>query len=384
VRVDLRTEADDAEGAGAYHRALGPLDGAGDGSVRPALPRTRRRHRKFAIASTARGIGTRRRCIDAVGVTNDEIRLSTLKASTRRPIIDRRKRIRHPLRRRVNQGKGSNMGLRVNTNIASINAQRNVAGVTTRLQKNFQKLSTGLRISGAADDAAGLAISERLRAQVRSLAQASRNANDGISLVQVGEGALNEVSNILVRLREISVQAANGSSSTADKDTLNEEFQSLINEINRIGLSTEFNGIKLLDGSSSSVSFQVGINTTANVDVLNITLTAALSTTLGLSALNIGSVGSTSTAITSIDTAINQVSALRGRFGALQNRLQSTIANLGVAYESLSAAESRIRDVDVAFETAELTRNSILQQAAISILGQANAQPQAALALLQG
>lgn len=276
------------------------------------------------------------------------------------------------------------MGLRVNTNIASINAQRSVAGVTSRLQGNFQRLSTGLRISGAADDAAGLAISERLRAQIRSLGQASRNANDGISLVQVGEGALNEVSNILVRLRELGVQAANGASSSTDKDTLQEEFSSLVNEINRIGQSTEFNGIKLLDGSSSAVSFQVGINTTPGVDVLNISLTAALSTSLGLSTLDIGSAGNTSLAINAIDTAINSVSSLRGRFGALQNRLQSTIANLGVAYESLSAAESRIRDVDVAFETAELTRNSILQQASISILSQANAQPQAALSLLQG
>ncbi len=276
------------------------------------------------------------------------------------------------------------MGLRVNTNIASINAQRNTSQVTTRLARNFQRLSTGLRISSAADDAAGLAISERLRAQVRSLTQASRNANDGISLVQVGEGALNEVSNILVRLRELAIQSANGSSSTADKNTIKEEFDSLVNEINRIAQSTEFNGIKLLDGSSTSVMFQVGINTTANIDQLNISLTPALSTTLGLSSLDVGSGGSTSTAIQAIDGAINTVSQLRGTFGSLQNRLQSTIANLGVAAESLSAAESRIRDVDVAFETAELTRNNILQQASISILSQANAQPQAALQLLQG
>ncbi len=276
------------------------------------------------------------------------------------------------------------MGLRVNTNIASINAQRNTAQVTGRLARNYQRLSTGLRISTAADDAAGLAISERLRSQVRSLAQASRNANDGISLVQVGEGALNEVSNILVRLRELAIQSANGSSSTADKNTLKEEFDSLVNEINRIAQSTEFNGIKLLDGSASTVTFQVGINTAAGIDSLNVALTPALSTTLGLSTVDIGSGGSSSFAITRIDSAINSVSQLRGRFGSLQNRLQSTIANLGVAGESLSAAESRIRDVDVAYETAELTRNNILQQASISILAQANAQPQAALQLLQG
>ena len=276
------------------------------------------------------------------------------------------------------------MGLRVNTNVASINAQRNTAQVTTRLARNYQRLSTGLRISTAADDAAGLAISERLRSQVRSLSQATRNANDGISLVQVGEGALNEVSNILTRLRELTIQSANGSVSNTDRNTLKEEFDSLVTEINRIAQSTEFNGIKLLDGSASTVMFQIGINTQANIDQLNVTLTPALSTTLGLSSLDIGSGGNTSTAIAAIDTAINSVSALRGKFGSVQNRLQSTIANLGVTAESLSAAESRIRDVDVAYETAELTRNNILQQASISILAQANQQPQAALQLLQG
>ncbi|MBL8750791.1 MAG: flagellin FliC [Planctomycetes bacterium] len=276
------------------------------------------------------------------------------------------------------------MGLRVNTNVASINAQRNTAQVTTRLARNYQRLSTGLRISTAADDAAGLAISERLRSQVRSLQQASRNANDGISLVQVGEGALNEVSNILVRLRELTVQSANGSVSNADRDTLMEEFGTLVTEINRIAQSTEFNGIKLLDGSASTVVFQVGINTNANIDQLGVTLTPALSTTLGLASLDIGSGGNTTTAMTQIDGAINLVSQLRGKFGSVQNRLQSTIANLGVTAESLQAAESRIRDVDVAYETAELTRNNILQQASISVLAQANAQPQAALQLLQG
>jgi flagellin len=276
------------------------------------------------------------------------------------------------------------MGLRVNTNIASINAQRNTAQVTSRLARNYQRLSTGLRISTAADDAAGLAISERLRSQVRSLSQASRNANDGISLVQVGEGALNEVSNILVRLRELAIQSANGSSSTDDKETIQEEFSSLVNEINRIAQSTEFNGIRLLDGSASSVTFQVGINATVGIDQLDVSLTPALTTSLGLASIDVGSTGSTSFAISQIDTAIGSVAQLRGRFGSLQNRLQSTIANLGVAAESLSAAESRIRDVDVAYETAQLTRNNILQQASISILSQANQQPQAALQLLQG
>ena len=274
------------------------------------------------------------------------------------------------------------MGLRVNTNVTSINAQRNLASVTDRLSTNFRRLSTGLRISTAADDAAGLAISERLRSQVRSLDQAKRNANDGISLVQTAEGALNEVNSVLTRLRELSIQAANGSVSNQDKDTLNEEFTSLVDEIDRIAQSTEFNGINLLDGSSASVSFQVGYGTTAGVDTLDVTLQAADETALGLDSLDISSTGNTSTAIAAIDTAINTVSSLRGSLGAAQNRLGSTINNLAIQTENLSAAESRIRDVDVAYETAQLTRNSILQQASISILAQANAQPQAALALL--
>jgi flagellin len=274
------------------------------------------------------------------------------------------------------------MGLRVNTNIASINAQRNLENVTTRLAGNFRRLSTGLRISTAADDAAGLAISERLRSQVASLQQAKRNANDGISLVQTGEGALNEVSSILIRLRELAVQSANGSVSGQDKTTLNEEFTSLVDEVNRIGRSTEFNGVKLLDGSSSSVTFQVGFGTTTGIDTLAITLNASLSTSLNLSTLDIGSAGDTSLAISNIDAAINSVSSLRGSLGAIQNRLGSTINNLSIQTENLSAAESRIRDVDVAYETAQLTRNQILQQASISVLAQANAQPQSALTLL--
>ena len=274
------------------------------------------------------------------------------------------------------------MGLRVNTNVTSINAQRNLSSVTGRLSTNFRRLSTGLRISSAADDAAGLAISERLRSQVRSLDQAKRNANDGISLVQTAEGALNEVSSILTRLRELSIQASNGTVSNADKDTLDEEFQSLVNEIDRIGSSTEFNDIKLLDGTQPTVTFQVGFGTTSGVDTLDVTLEAALATSLSLNSLDIGSGGSTNQAITAIDTAINTISGLRGSLGAVQNRLGSTINNLAIQTENLSAAESRIRDVDVAYETAQLTRNNILQQASISVLAQANAQPQSALSLL--
>ena len=274
------------------------------------------------------------------------------------------------------------MGLRVNTNVASINAQRNLSSVNERLSGNFRKLSTGLRISTAADDAAGLAISERLRSQIRSLDQAKRNANDGISLVQTAEGALNEVSSILTRLRELSIQSSNGSVSNADKETLDQEFQSLVNEVNRIGSSTEFSGIKLLDGSTSSVSFQVGFGTTSGTDTISVSLSAALSTSLSLNSLDIGSGGVPTTAITNIDAAINSVSSLRGTLGAVQNRLGSTINNLAITVENLSAAEARIRDVDVAYETAQLTRNQILQQSSIAVLSQANSLPQSALRLL--
>jgi flagellin len=272
------------------------------------------------------------------------------------------------------------MGLRVNTNVSSINAQRNLFSVNNRLAKNFNHLSTGLRVATAADDAAGLAISERLRSQIRSLSQAERNANDAVSLVQTGEGALNEVSNILVRMRELAVQASNGTVSSDDKATLHNEFEALRDEITRISNSTEFNGIKLLDGSSTQATFQVGIGTSAAINQISVTLSTMTATALSVDQVNIST--DPSTAIDQIDEAINSVSARRGAFGAVQNRLSSTISNLANARENLSAAESRIRDVDVAYETADMTRNSILKQAAISVLSQANMGPQSALALL--
>jgi flagellin len=274
------------------------------------------------------------------------------------------------------------MGLRVNTNIASLNAQRNLSTVTNQLNSSYRKLSTGLRITTAADDAAGLAISERLRSRVRSLDQAKRNSNDGISLVQTAEGALSEVSNILVRMRELAVQANNATVSDSDRKTLNEEFGNLVKEANRIARSTEFNGINLLDGTSSNLTFQVGFGTNTAVDQIGVSLSPALSTTLGIASLDIGSTGIPGSAMTVIDTAIDTVTSLRGSLGATQNRLQSTISNLGVAVENLSAAQSRVRDVDVASETAQLTRNSILQQASISILAQSNVAPQSALSLI--
>ena len=274
------------------------------------------------------------------------------------------------------------MALTVNTNLASIQAQRSLSRLTDQLGQSFRRLSTGLRIVSAADDAAGLAISERLRAQVRSMDQARRNANDGISMVQTAEGALDESGNLLIRLRELAVQASNGSVSSADRDTLQQEFGDLVDEIDRIAQSTEFNDIKLLDGSQASVSFHVGIGTTAGVDTLSVSLDSARSADLGIDTLVIGSSGDPLAAIDALDDAIDGVSGLRGRLGATQNRLGSTIANLAVQSENLTAAESRIRDVDVAYETAQLTRLQILQQAAVSVLGQSNALPQAALRLL--
>lgn len=274
------------------------------------------------------------------------------------------------------------MGLRVNTNVASLNAQRSLASVNGALESSFRRLSTGLRIATAADDAAGLAISERLRANIRGIEQSKRNALDGISLVQTTEGALNEVNTILVRLRELAVQSANGTVSNADKETLDDEFQQLVTEINRIGRATSFNNIQLLDGSVTAISLQIGYGTSAGIDTLALTLTASLSTSLNLNTLDIGSAGNTTLAITNVDAAINTVSQLRGRLGAVQNRLNSTISNISIAVENISAADSRVRDVDVAYETAQLTKHSILQQASISILTQANAQPQAALQLL--
>ncbi|MBI5432663.1 MAG: flagellin FliC [Planctomycetes bacterium] len=272
------------------------------------------------------------------------------------------------------------MGLRVNTNVAAMTAQRNLGAVTGRLQGNFARLSSGLRIATAADDAAGLGISERMRAQIRSYSTAGRNAQDGVSLAQTAEGAMQETSNILTRMRELAVQAANGTLTTTDRATLDTEFQALLSEVDRISSQTTFNGVQLLDGSSTGVSVQVGINAS---ETISVALQDASSSTLGISGEDVTSVTNANTAIGVIDTAIDTVTGARGDLGAAQNRLTSTIASITNTRENLSAAESRIRDVDVALETSDLTRNSILQQAAVSILSQANVQPQLALTLLQ-
>jgi len=269
------------------------------------------------------------------------------------------------------------MGLRVNTNIASLTAQRNLGAVTSRLQGNFARLSSGLRIATAADDAAGLGISERMRAHIRSLTVAGRNAQDGVSLTQTAEGAMQEISNNLGRMRELAVQAANGTLTTADRATLDTEYQALISEVDRIATQTTFNGVSLLD-SSATTSIQVGSQAGETITVTFSDVTAA---TLGLTG-NITSAANATTELGTLDTAIDSVSTARGALGASQNRMQSAIASIASARENLAAAESRIRDVDVAMETADLTRNSIMQQAATSVLAQANVQPQLALSLL--
>jgi flagellin len=274
------------------------------------------------------------------------------------------------------------MGLRINTNISSINAQRNLTQSTEALSRSLERLSSGLRITRASDDAAGLAISERLRAEVRAYEQASRNALDGISLLQVAEGALNEVSGILVRLRELAIQSANGTLGAAERTTVNQEAQDLVAEIDRVAAVTSFNGTLLLDGSAPTVDFQVGSGSTAN-DVISVTGVDATATGLGVNAIDLSTQAGASAANGVIQTAIDNLTGLRGGFGTAQNRLESTIRSIAVAVENTAAAESRIRDVDVASETAKLTRAQVLQQAGISVLAQANVSAQNALALLR-
>lgn len=273
------------------------------------------------------------------------------------------------------------MGLRINTNIASLNAQKNLDGVSARLSGNYQRLSSGLRIGKAADDAAGLGLSEKMRAKIKSYDQSSRNTQDGISFVQTAEGALEETGNLLNRIRELAVQASNGTLGSSERTTINTEVQSVIAEIDRISSSTEFNGVNLLDGSTTTASIQVGISANQTIDI---GLQNSSATTLSINAVATTSVALANTAITAVDAAINTLNTARGRLGASQNRLQSAFGTIQTARENLTASESRIRDVDFAAETADLTRNSILQQAATSVLQQANTQPQIALSLLRG
>jgi flagellin len=271
------------------------------------------------------------------------------------------------------------MGLRINTNVASLNAQRNLMNVSSGLSGNFSRLSSGMRIATASDDAAGLGISERMRSQIKSYGVAARNAQDGISLSQTAEGAMSESSNILVRMRELSMQSANGTLGTDDRAVLQTEFASLLGELDRISTDTEFNGIALLDGTTPTVGIQVGVGAG---DTIDMTLTAVSSTDLSVNAETVATTAGADSALTAIDAALTTLNTARGQLGADQNRMQSSLRSILSVRENLSAAESRIRDVDVASETADLTRNSILQQAATSVLSQANAQPQLALSLL--
>ncbi len=287
------------------------------------------------------------------------------------------------------------MGISIVTNVASLSAQRNLGRAQEMQQSSVGRLSSGLRINRAADDAAGLGISESLRADIRSLSQAKRNASDGISMTQVAEGAMNEIQGIVGRMRELAVQSANGTLGTTERGYIQTEFNALRSEINRITEVTEFNGRKLINGSTAAgVAFQVGIQNTTN-DRLTLSIAA-------LSAGALGSTGSVATgaatnvvgsqslstaskaqsAIAVFDSAIKQLSTARAGIGAMQNRLSVTLNNLSVSHENLTAAESRIRDVDVAEETSALTRSQILSQASISLLSQANQLPGSALALL--
>ena len=281
------------------------------------------------------------------------------------------------------------MALSILTNTSSLTAQRNLAQTGKALSANFGRLSSGMRINTAGDDAAGLAISERMKSQVRSMAQAERNANDGISLLQTAEGAMNENSGILIRMRELAMQSANGTLGDGERDALQVEFSELTSEIQRIADVTQFNGRNLLDGSEATFTFQVGINTTAGEDTIDATMVELNADAYGaggtdLTGLDIGSTGDVNAALTALDTAIDDTSTARAGLGATQNRLQVTVTNLQGARENLSAANSRIRDVDVAEESAAMTRNNILSQAGLAVLSQANQLPSMALSLLRG
>lgn len=276
------------------------------------------------------------------------------------------------------------MGMSIVSNIASLNAQRNLGKTSNAMTGNIGRLSSGLRINKAGDDAAGLAISENLRAQTRSLAMAERNAMDGISLLQTAEGAMNEVNGILGRMRELAVQASGDTVGTKERGYLNQEYTALVSEIDRIANTTEFNGTKLTDGSfaTTGMDLQIGMRNTTD-DRLSVQVGNMTSGTSGLAvATALDSKTAAQAAIATIDTAIDSTVSNRADLGAVQNRLGIAISNLGSMRENLSAADSRIRDVDMAEETAAMTRNSILMQSGVAVLAQANQQPSMALSLI--
>jgi flagellin len=276
------------------------------------------------------------------------------------------------------------MGMRVTTNIAALNAQRNLVGSQRQINSSMAQLSSGSRINKAADDAAGLAISENLKAQIRSASQAQRNANDGISMVQTAEGGLNEISNIVIRLRELGIQASSDTVGQTERGFVDKEVQQLKSEIQRIASVTTWGSTKLLDGSTPNFDFQVGIFNNAEQDRITFKAGENVATldALGLSGLDYTSKEGAQTALQALDLAQTSVNGTRANLGALQNRLTSTVDNLGVSQENMSAANSRIRDTDVAQASSEMTRNNILLQAGTATLSQANQVNQLALKLL--
>lgn len=275
--------------------------------------------------------------------------------------------------------------MRIQHNIAALNTHRNLGANQASAAKNLEKLSSGFKINRAGDDAAGLAISEKMRGQISGLNMASKNAQDGISLIQTAEGALNETHSILQRMRELAVQSANDTNVTADRTALQSEVSQLTEEIDRIAKNTEFNTQKLLSGGFKTKKFQIGANEGQSI---NLTISSMAVSGLGIEvsgsgAMSISSQSGANKAITTINTAIEKVSSQRSNLGAVQNRLEHTINNLGATSENLTAAESRIRDTDMAAEMMAFTKNNILSQAAQSMLAQANQQPQGVLQLLQ-
>ena len=280
------------------------------------------------------------------------------------------------------------MALAINTNVASLNATRHLTKSTYNMWRTFERLSSGLRINGAKDDAAGLAISTRMTSQIRGINMAIRNTNDAISLVQVAEGALGETTNALQRMRELAIQANNATMTGSDRDDLQKEVTQLMAEIQRISTTTQFNGQNLMSGGYVTKDFQVGAEvgqtiqmsiTDARVSALGLSLADASGVSIGSAAAALGSIDG---AINRIDNALDSVSAIRSQLGAYQNRFEAVIANLSNVSENTSAARSRIMDADIAQETANLTKNAIMQQAGTAILAQANQQPQIALQLL--
>ena len=275
------------------------------------------------------------------------------------------------------------MALVIQTNVASLQSQKNLATSQASLQTSFNRLSSGNRINTAKDDAAGLAISESMKTQVRSFTVAERNAGDAISMAQTAEGALGEITNIVGRMRELAVQASNGALQSSDRAFIQTEFSNLQAETKRIMTSTKFNGKKLINSASSSEGFQVGINNTSDdrisISFGGIDLKSAMGTSTSVS----GSAGNARKALDTLDTALATVSTARARFGAAINRLEVTTSNIQTVRLNLSAANSRIRDVDVADETASLSRQQVLTQAGTSVLSQANSSPQAALSLIR-